>query len=188
MRRHALRQWPIRAGGQVELPALAPLRREIAEQFGVVGQPSGVERGAAGDLGLEASASPGQPQRQLPEAGGIPVQELADRIEERIGLDQRAVQIDAERARSDQTTRQCRDSGTRRPHGVGETSPAAERLPDKSVESAKQLKVKHGGCVNSGIKYTVKRIQSTWRWLHGMDRSIRLQWLRPHSWESAVLN
>ena len=98
MSRHALGQWAIGAGGQVELAALAPLTAKVADELGVVGQPGDIERSAAGHLRLEACAAPGQPERQLPETGRIAVHELADGIEEGVGLDQRAVEIDAERA------------------------------------------------------------------------------------------
>jgi hypothetical protein len=98
MCRHALGQCAIGTGGQVELAALAPLASKVADEFGVIGQPGGIERSAAGNLCLEAGAPPGQPQGQLPEAGGIAVHELADGIEERVGLDQRAVKIDTKRA------------------------------------------------------------------------------------------
>jgi hypothetical protein len=99
MRRHALRQRAIRAACQIELPALAPLNLQVTEQIGVVGQPDDIERRAARHLRFQAGAPLGQPQRQLPEPEGIPVQELASRIEERVRLDQRPVQIDAQRPR-----------------------------------------------------------------------------------------
>ena len=94
---HTSRQRAIGSGRQIELPALAPLGMQVAEQFGVVGQPGGVERGVTRYLGLQAGASLGQPLRQLPEMDWVAAHKQADGVEERVGFDQRAVQIDTQR-------------------------------------------------------------------------------------------
>jgi len=91
MRGYPLGQSAIGSGGQVDFSSRAAFSLQVAEQFGVEGQPGGIERCGAGHLGLQAGAASSEPQRQLPEPGRISAQELANSIEESVGLDQRAV-------------------------------------------------------------------------------------------------
>ena len=66
------------------------------QHLGVVGQQRGVEVGPTGDLFLEVGAPAQQPPGQHEDQRGIAPQQAQQRFDERVGSDQRAVQVDAE--------------------------------------------------------------------------------------------
>ena len=81
--------------GEHERAALPLLLAQEGQHLGVVGQQCGVELGPAGDLFLEVGAAAQQPPRQHEDQRGIASQQAQQRLDERVGSDQRAVQVDA---------------------------------------------------------------------------------------------
>ena len=92
----ALGQQGVRASGEVDLPAGGMLLPEVFEKLLIVGQMCNVKRGDLRDLALEGGLAGGDPAGEFEDGAGTLTGENDDGIDQRIGLDQGAVEVDAE--------------------------------------------------------------------------------------------
>ncbi len=83
-------------GGEVEGAAGGVLQLEVAEQRLVVGEVGDVERDGGGDVALEGGLAPGEPAGDGEERAGVLAGEREDGIDEGVGFDEGAVEVDAE--------------------------------------------------------------------------------------------
>jgi len=96
MGRNALRQAAISAGSKKNPAARTALVLKESKQFGVVGQTAGIERSALRHFELEAGAAAHQPEGDASELERVSARKEAKTVQQGVGLDQSAVQIDTE--------------------------------------------------------------------------------------------
>ena len=96
---HGARDLRVGAGGKHEAPALAPLRTKVLEQFLRHRQGVDVQRRLRGEALLEHGTPLHQPHRQRQKTQRISTAEREQRFDERVGAQQRAVEVDDQRHR-----------------------------------------------------------------------------------------
>ncbi len=94
---NAVGQGAIRGSGKVDGAALLVRRAKPIEQGLVVGQMFDIEGDGLGDVALEGGLAFADPARDLEQACGVLTGKGEDRIDEGVGLDEGAVEVDAQR-------------------------------------------------------------------------------------------
>ncbi len=91
-----VRQGGVGCGGEVERAAFGLLLLQILEQFAVVGQMGGVQLHCSGDVALQRGFALGEPAGKPQQFGGVVPGERQGGIDQRVGLYEGAIEIDAE--------------------------------------------------------------------------------------------
>ncbi len=107
---HRLRDPRVGAGGQHQTAALALERTQVVQQFPGHGQGRDVDGRQQGQPVLQVRAPAGQPRRQLQQLQRLPARDVEQRLDERVGVQQRAVEVHHQRHRI-RIGRQCRGAG-----------------------------------------------------------------------------
>src|ERR1700678_3834618 len=84
------------AGGKINITATGALLLEILQELAVIGHMRDVERDRAGDKCFEGGFAAEQRSRQAEESNRMGAGQNEKRIDKGIGLDQRAIQVDAQ--------------------------------------------------------------------------------------------
>ncbi len=96
MRGYAAGDTYICTGGEIDRPAFAALLAQILEQLAVIGQVLDVECDVVGDEGLECGLALQDAGEEHGYESGARACQDEERVNERVGLDQGSVKIDAE--------------------------------------------------------------------------------------------
>jgi hypothetical protein len=92
----SLGQDRIGGGGEIDGAAGGVLLLQILKEFAVVREVGDVEGDGGGEVALECGLALEEPSGELKEGGGVMAGEGQGGVDEGVGLDERAVQIDAE--------------------------------------------------------------------------------------------